>query len=29
MSVKEANDAIKNDKILSKIYDENDKDEFF
>ena len=28
-SVKQANDTIKNDKILSKIYDENDKDEFF
>ena len=28
-SVKKANDTIKNDKILSKIYDLNDKDEFF
>lgn len=28
-SVKQANDTIKNDKILSKIYDQNDKDEFF
>ena len=29
LSVKQANDAIKSDKILSKIYDESDKDEFF
>ena len=29
LSVKQANDTIKHDKILSKIYDESDKDEFF
>ena len=28
-SVKKANDTIKNDRILSKIYDKNNKDDFF